>query len=517
MLVDVVENANYSQTLISIMTTAGNTTTIALFILALGILGWGYYRNRDLGKYGILSWLQSLALMSPWLLCFGALSIGWYINFVGILALLVISTGVYIWLGTQVRVAAEEPEVAAKLVERMVAVQARQSPQPIQVDAQTLPMLLQMPQIPDVDLNGIKEIFGIDTFFATETIPYQMGAIFKGNLRGEAAKVHHRLTERLTTKVGDKYRLFLVPDPEDRPVVVVLPSSSDPQPATTGQKVLSVVMLLATIATSLEAMGVFLGFDFYEHTERISEVLPFALGIWTTLIAHELGHQILAERRHVKIGLPFFLPTGQIGSFGSITRFESLLPDRSVLFDVSFAGPAVGGLVSLVMLLVGLVLSKSGGGLDFPSQFFQGSLLIGTLAKAVLGTAISEPMISIHPLVVIGWLGLTINALNLMPAGQLDGGRIVQAIYGRKVAQRATLVTLVILGFIAFFNPANLVILYWLVLVGFLQRALERPSLDEITEPDDTRAVLGLLSLFLMAAIVIPFSPELAARIGIGG
>ena len=104
-----------------------------------------------------------------------------------------------------------------------------------------------------------------------------------------------------------------------------------------------------------------------------------------------------------------------------------------------------------------------------------------------------------------------------MPAGQLDGGRIVQAIYGRKTAQRSTLVTLVILGFVAFFNPANLVIFYWLILVGFLQRALERPSLDEITEPNDARAALGLLALFLMAATIIPFSPELAGKLGIGG
>jgi membrane-associated protease RseP (regulator of RpoE activity) len=498
------------------MITAENTTTIALLVITLGILGWGYYRNRDLGKFGILSWLQSAVLMIPWLLSFGALAAGLYINLAGVLLLLVISTGLYIWLGTQVRIAAQDPEVAVKIVERQAKSQSKQAVIPTETGAQALSIAMDMLTMPEADLSAIKGIFGIDTFYATETMAYQRGAIFKGNLRGEAATVHQRLTAKLRDKVGDKYRLFLVPDPEERPVVVVLPSGNDPQPATIAQQLLAVVMLIATIATSLEAMGVFLGFDFYTHLDRIREILPLVLGVWTILIAHEAGHQILANIRQVKIGLPFFLPTGQIGSFGAITRFESLVPDRSTLFDIALAGPATGGIVSLVMLVGGLLLSHAGSGLEMPSQFFQGSILVGTLAKIILGTTIHQPTLSIHPLVIIGWLGLVINALNLMPAGQLDGGRIVQAIYGRKTAQRSTLITLVILGFVAFFNPANLVIFYWLILVGFLQRGLERPSLDEITEPNDARAAWGLLALFLMAATVIPFSPDLAGKLGIG-
>ncbi len=499
------------------MTTAGNTTTIALLIVTLGILGWGYYRNRDLGKFGMLSWLQSAVLMIPWLLSFGSLAAGLYINLAGILLLLVVSTGLYIWLGSQVRLAAQDPEVAVKVAARQAKYQDKQSASPNKTGDLTVPNAVEMSHLPDADLSAIKSIFGIDTFFATETVSYQQGAIFKGNLRGDAAVVHRRLSEKLHDKVGDSYRLFLVADPEERPVVVVLPSSSDPQPATTGQKILAAVLFVATIATSLEAVGVFLGFDFYEHTDRFREVLPLGLGIWTILIAHELGHQVLAKMRQVKISLPFFLPTGQIGSFGAITRFESLVPDRSTLFDIAFAGPAIGGIVSLLMIVVGLLLSHPGSGLEIPSLFFQGSILVGALAKIVLGATIQQATLSIHPLVIIGWLGLVINALNLMPAGQLDGGKIVQAIYGRKTAQRSTIVTLVILAFVAFFNPANLVIFYWLILVGFLQRGLERPSLDEITEPNDARAALGLLALFLMAATVIPFSPELAGRLGIGG
>ncbi|MCY7337412.1 MAG: site-2 protease family protein [Chamaesiphon sp.] len=506
------------------MITAENTTTIALLIVSIGILGWGYYRNRDLGKFGILSWLQSAVLMIPWLLSFGAFAAGLYINLAGILLLLVVSTVLYIWLGSQVRLAAQDPEIAVKIAEsvservrqRQTKSASKQSLTPNE-STPVLALAMEMLTMPDADLSSIKGIFGIDTFYATETLAYEQGAIFKGNLRGDATDVHRRLTDKLQSKVGDKYRLFLVPDPEDRPVVVVLPSSNDPQPATVGQQILAVVMFVATVATSLEAMGVFLGFDFYEHTERAREIVPLVLGVWAILIAHEIGHQVLGQMRGVKIGLPFFLPTGQIGSFGAITRFESIVPDRSTLFDIALAGPVAGGLVSLLMLVGGLLLSHPGSGLEIPAQFFQGSLLIGGLAKIILGTTLHQASLSIHPLVIIGWLGLVINALNLMPAGQLDGGRIVQAIYGRKTAQRSTLVTLVILGFVAFFNPANLVIFYWLILVGFLQRGLERPSLDEITEPNDTRAALGLIALFVMVATIIPFSPDLAGKLGIGG
>lgn len=73
-------------------------------------------------------------------------------------------------------------------------------------------------------------------FFAIDTIPYQEGVIFKGNLRGEAEYSHRHLTEKLTEKFGDKYRLFLVETPEEKPVVIILPSANDPKPLTLAQK-----------------------------------------------------------------------------------------------------------------------------------------------------------------------------------------------------------------------------------------------------------------------------------------
>jgi membrane-associated protease RseP (regulator of RpoE activity) len=62
-----------------------------------------------------------------------------------------------------------------------------------------------------------------------------------------------------------------------------------------------------------------------------------------------------------------------------------------------------------------------------PSQLFQGSLLLGGAVRAVLGeTALNGANVSVHPLLIAGWCGLVSTALNLLPVGAIDGGRILQ-------------------------------------------------------------------------------------------
>jgi len=70
---------------------------------------------------------------------------------------------------------------------------------------------------------------------------------------------------------------------------------------------------------------------------------------------------------------------------------------------------------------------------------------------------------------------------------------------------------------LALASLANPIALYWAIVILFLQRDLERPSLNELSEPDDARAALGLLVLFLMVATLLPPTPSLAGRLGIGG
>ncbi|WAL59016.1 site-2 protease family protein [Thermocoleostomius sinensis] len=506
-----------------------------ILVAALGILGWGFYRAKPYGKLGLLSWLQSVVLMLPWLTFFGLVALGIYINLAIVIFLLVGSIGLYILLGRQLRTIAGNENFTKRFssvnatntkaeIDQSEPAAADASPQsPSETpaptpassspSASTEPAKLS-PSLPAEDLQAIQGIFGIDTFFATETIPYQDGVIFRGNLRGEPDSSYDRLAANLKTQVGDRYRLFLVEGMEGRPVVVVLPSANQPQPTTPAQLVLAIVLGLATIATCLETAGLLLGFDFFSEMSRYAEVLPIASGILAVLGAHEIAHRVVARRYQIRLSPPFFIPTGQIGSFGALMRFESVLPNRSVLFDIAFAGPAIGGLVALGLLIIGLLLSHPGSLFQIPAEFLQGSILVGTLARVVLGAAVQQPLVDVHPLVLIGWLGLVITALNLMPAGQLDGGRIVQSIYGRKVAGRTTVATLIVLGLASLVNPLAL---YWAILILFLQRDLERPALNELSEPNDARAALGLLVLFLMAATLLPLTPSLAGRLGIGG
>jgi membrane-associated protease RseP (regulator of RpoE activity) len=507
--------------------------TALLLIAAVGILVWGFVKAKPYGTLGILAWLQTVVLMGPWLLFFGFSAVGVYLNLAGILLLVVSSAGAYIYLGRRLRSTGlaelAQKRAAALLTTDSALTSATGESQAVSTGTsetaanETASMSSEkapekektedLPPIPAEDLAVIEGIFGIDTFFRTKTVSYPEGAIFKGNLRGQPAATAQTLSRKLTEKLGDRYRAFLMLDPDDKPVVVVLPSSNGPKPTTVGQRILAVALAVATLATCLETAGILQSFDVLQAPQRLPEALPIALGLTAILVVHELGHRIVANRLDVKLSWPFFLPAWQLGAFGSITRFESVLPNRSVLFDVSFAGPAAGGILAFGCLFLGLVLSHPGSLFQLPTGFFQGSILVGTLARTVLGEALQGDLVDVHPLMVVGWIGLIMTAINLMPAGQLDGGRIVQAIYGRKTLVRATTITLVLLAIVGLFNPLAL---YWAVLIVFLQRQPERPCTDDLSEPDDARAALALLSLFLMLLVLLPLNPSLAGRLGIG-
>ena len=57
--------------------------TVLILLAAAGILVWGFVRARPDGKLGIFAWLQSVVLMVPWLIFFGLVPFGIYLNLAG--------------------------------------------------------------------------------------------------------------------------------------------------------------------------------------------------------------------------------------------------------------------------------------------------------------------------------------------------------------------------------------------------------------------------------------------------
>ncbi|BCX13120.1 MAG: site-2 protease family protein [Thermosynechococcus sp.] len=485
--------------------------TVGLLAGAIALLAWGLYRNLPYGKLGIVAWLQTLVLMLPWLVVFGSLSFGIGLNFAAVLFGLVFSIVAYVVLGRWLRSLAATTDLPLPS-----AVSGRSELGPATGEAATPTAPTEKPTLPAEDLQAIQSIFSVDTYFATDYLPYKGGVICPGNLRGEAKAVHQQLTERLQAALPDRYRLFMVPNGEGKPMVVILPIATEPIRSGNLQKLAAVFLAVATLGTCLETSAVLQGFSLLGNPSAglFQRSLPFALGLFGIAAVRELGHWLMAKRYRARLGPPIFLPAWQLGTFGAFTRLESFLANRSQLFDIGAVGAIAAGSVSLLVLVVGLALSPTAQGLEVPTLFFQGSILVGTIAKLFLGQQLQSEVVMVHPLVILGWLGLIMTALNLMPAGQLDGGRIVQAIYGSKTARRVTVITLLVLGLVAIVNPLAL---YWALVILLLQREVDQPSLDEITEPDDTRASLGLLLLFLMAATLIPMAPGLAGRLGIGG
>ncbi|MFT0812602.1 site-2 protease family protein [Synechococcus sp. OH20] len=476
-----------------------------LFLLGtLAFLGWGFWRARRRGSLAVWVWFQGSLLLLPWVVFLGLLLFGVYLSFAGFLLLLLVFTGLYIAVGRKTRQLAQQELQARR--QQLAQMEERQEIPSEGAGETPVEQPLVLRGISAEDLQAIQSIFGLDTFFVTETIPYGEGAIFKGNLRGEAEVVVPLLTEKLKERVGGRYQLFLVEDASEKPAVVVLPDEIVNYRASIGAQILAAGLMIASFLATLEVGANLLGFRLLEAPGRWVEALPVAAGIFAILLVHETGHRWMAGKYGVRLSPAFVIPSLGIGTLGSLNRIQSPVPNRKALFDIAFAGPAAGGLLSLVVLLVGLKLSGSGG-LYVPTEIFRSSILVGTLARLVLGSQLQAELVPIHPFVAVGWIGLAITALSLLPAGQLDGGRIVQAVYGRKTAARATVITLIALAVAAI---SNVLALYWALLILFIAREPERPPQDEITETDGQRDALALLALFLMVMTLLPIAPALA-------
>lgn len=401
------------------------------------------------------------------------------------------------------------------------------------------------------DVKKLKEnVFGYSTFWITGQEPFGdlgEGVLLLGNLRGKREDVYAKLQRRLREVMGTKYDLFMVEEPnaeEEDPrggprvsFVLQRHEVSDIGPTTLWQYIVAVVLFLLTGGTCLE-LGISSQVsrlppevvqyitnpettpppDLQVLVPYVDSALPLAYGVFGVQILHELGHRLAAAPRNVKLGIPYFIPNITLGSFGSITQFRSICPDRQTKFDISLAGPLAGGFLSLAMFGVGLILSTNSEAssqmVQVPSLLLQGSLLLGLVSRGVLGySALHAPTVAIHPLVIAGWCGLTTTAFNLLPVGCLDGGRAMQAALGRGALNISGIITYLLLGLGVLGGPLSLP---WGLYILIAQRSPEKPCLNDVTEVGTWRKTFLTVITLLVVATLLPVWDELAEELGIG-
>jgi hypothetical protein len=367
-------------------------------------------------------------------------------------------------------------------------------------------------------------VFGYDTLWVTAVDNYEeSGVVFKGNLRSkDPAAAYARMAQKLEAELGSEWQIFLLEDKDERPTAVVLPATAREAEVSKFTEVwLTAVFGLLTLATTLNSAGLpllqFIADPFRTAmtAAEVADAAPLAGAFLLTLAAHEAGHAVAAARAGVQLYYPLLVPAGFgfLGAFGAITRFRGYVPDRAALLSVSAAGPAAGAAASLAALVAGLALSAAGQtDVVVDSASFADSWAVALLAQAALGDALAQPEVRVSSLVVAGYAGLVVSALNCLPAGELDGGRVSLALFGRRGYTALGVLTTIALA-ISSFNST--LAFYWVIFLVALQRGPALPCRQEIappTSPTMRRLGYALLALPLLVLPPLPVELVLAFR-----
>lgn len=317
---------------------------------------------------------------------------------------------------------------------------------------------------------------------------------------------------------------------EGRHAILLIPGLPEPKPSNPminlGLAILTVVsVLIAQIdITSLPS-------DFWQAVLMvISTGWPFAVSMLAILAAHEFGHYLMGRFHGVHVTLPYFIPMPftPFGTMGAFINMKEPAKNRKVLLDIGIAGPLTGLAIAIPVLLIGLSLSEVGrvqvsqGGLMEGNSIlylFSKFLVFGQFLPAPASYGNMNPIfywlryfftstpvpvggwdVFLHPVAWAGWAGLLVTTMNLIPAGQLDGGHILYVLLGRNNAQRVLpliLAALIILGFV--WQGWWI----WAGLIFLLGRVYAEP-LDQITPLDNLRKWLAVLALLVFVVTFIP-------------
>ena len=181
----------------------------------------------------------------------------------------------------------------------------------------------------------------------------------------------------------------------------------------------------------------------------------YSVPVLLILLSNEMGHYIACRRWRVDATLPYFLPSPTLlGTAGAFIRIPSPIYSRRGLFDIGVSGPIAGFVVLLPILAAGVYLSRVVPAVNGAGAIVFGTPLLLRLFEALRFPGVPVQSISLHPVAMAAWAGLLATAVNLFPAGQLDGGHIVYALGGEQAHKIITRIVMLVLAGLGFFWPA---------------------------------------------------------------
>jgi len=269
------------------------------------------------------------------------------------------------------------------------------------------------------------------------------------------------------------------------------------------------------------------------HPRVVGLGLLFTAAFLGILVCHEFGHYLAARWHGTAVTLPYFLPLpgSQLGTLGAFIRLKAPPRNRKVLLDIGMAGPLAGFAVTVPVLLLGLALSQvvrlPSTPAGFRSIMLEGNSVFYLLAKFIVhGQLLPAPAsyggvppllywlrylflglpaplggqdILLHPLAWAGWTGLLVTCLNLIPAGQLDGGHALYVLLGR----RASLLWPVLIVGLVLMGMVWSGWWIWAALLFLLGRVHATP-LDDVTRLDPGRRLIALSGIVLFFLLFTP-------------
>jgi membrane-associated protease RseP (regulator of RpoE activity) len=262
-----------------------------------------------------------------------------------------------------------------------------------------------------------------------------------------------------------------------------------------------VILFSLTVLTTLFAGAMQQGADPLREPVSLLKGIPFSFTLLAILLTHEFGHYFTSRYHKVPATLPYFIPAPSfIGTFGAFIRMTSPVLRKKAIFDIGISGPIAGFVVAIVAVVIGLDFSTivregSSEGIKLGSP-----LVFSWLSQLILGDPGTGNDILLHPIAFAGWIGLFVTSLNLIPMGQLDGGHVVYALFGKK-QWYISIAVIPILLWLGIFGWSGWIIWAFLPLIF----GLRHPPVQDVDTPlDRRRVIVGWLGLFMFAITFIP-------------